>query len=136
MKLLHCADIHLDSVMESNLSPERAKERKRELLAGFAAMVQYGAEHDVRGVLIAGDLFDGRNVKRETVEMVREEFAKSCGTRIFISPGNHDPYTDGSVWKSAEFTSNVVVFRDTALSHVTVRMSSQSPAVVSCSGVR
>ena len=58
MKILHCADIHLDSVMESNLSPEQAKERKRELLLGFADMVRYGAEHDARAVLIAGDVYD------------------------------------------------------------------------------
>ena len=29
MKLIHCADLHLDSPMESNLSAEQAKERKK-----------------------------------------------------------------------------------------------------------
>lgn len=28
MKIIHCADLHLDSKMTSNLSKEQAKERK------------------------------------------------------------------------------------------------------------
>ena len=32
MKILHCADLHLDSKMTANLDKEKAKERK-----GFAA---------------------------------------------------------------------------------------------------
>ena len=28
MKIIHCADIHLDSKMESNLSKEKARERR------------------------------------------------------------------------------------------------------------
>ena len=30
MRLIHCADLHLDSKMMSNLSKEQAKERKRQ----------------------------------------------------------------------------------------------------------
>ena len=32
MKLIHCADLHLDSRMESGLPPEKARERRMELL--------------------------------------------------------------------------------------------------------
>ena len=90
MKLLHCADIHLDSVMESNLPPERAKERKRELLAGFAAMVQYGAEHDVRGVIIAGDLFDGASCAKRTRTYVLDLIAGHPQIEFYYLSGNHD----------------------------------------------
>ena len=120
IKILHCADAHLDAPFA--LSGVSGSElRRRELRESFRQMMRFVRDKQVDILLIAGDLFDGRNVKRETVEMVREEFAKSRGTRIFISPGNHDPYTDGSVWQTTEFSSNVVVFRDTALSHVAVR---------------
>ena len=36
MKLIHCADLHLDSDMTSNLTKEKAKERRTELLVTFA----------------------------------------------------------------------------------------------------
>ena len=35
MKLIHCADLHLDSSMTTHLTKEKAKERKAELLASF-----------------------------------------------------------------------------------------------------
>ncbi len=90
MKLLHCADIHLDSVMESNLSPEQAKERKRELLLGFADMVRYGAEHDARAVLIAGDLFDGASCAKRTRAYVLDLVRQYPHIDFYYLSGNHD----------------------------------------------
>ena len=34
MNIIHCADLHLDSKMESNLDREKAVERKSELFHG------------------------------------------------------------------------------------------------------
>ena len=31
MKLIHCADLHLDSKLSANLDREKARERKKEL---------------------------------------------------------------------------------------------------------
>ena len=39
MKLIHCADLHLDSKMNANLDKDHAKERKGELLHTFEKMV-------------------------------------------------------------------------------------------------
>ena len=47
MKIIHCADIHLDSKMSANLTKEKARERKTELLTTFQNMVTYGAEQGV-----------------------------------------------------------------------------------------
>ena len=90
MKILHCADIHLDSVMESNLSPEQAKERKRELLLGFADMIRYGAEHDARAVLIAGDLFDGASCAKRTRAYVLDLMRRYPQIDFYYLSGNHD----------------------------------------------
>lgn len=43
MKLIHCADLHLDSRMESGLPPEKARERRMELLHTFTKMVDMAA---------------------------------------------------------------------------------------------
>lgn len=61
MKLIHCADLHLDSKMESHLSKEQAKQRKTELLETYMNMVDYAETNGVSAVLIAGDLFDKRS---------------------------------------------------------------------------
>ena len=64
MKIIHCADLHLDSKMESNLDREAASMRRDELLDTFERMVTYAAENEVRVILIAGDLFDKPNVRK------------------------------------------------------------------------
>ena len=48
MKLIHCADLHLDSRMESGLPPEKARERRMELLHTFTKMVDMVAEDGVK----------------------------------------------------------------------------------------
>ena len=56
MKIIHCADLHLDSNMTSNLSREQAKQRKAELLATFERMIAYAKDNSVKAVIIAGPL--------------------------------------------------------------------------------
>lgn len=110
MKLLHCADIHLDSVMESNLSPEQAKERKRELLSGFADMIRYGAEHDVRGVLIAGDLFDGASCAKRTRAYVLDLIRQYPQIEFYYLSGNHDEGEVGFTDTKTPLPDNLHVF--------------------------
>ena len=62
MKIIHCADLHLDSKMTANLSKEQAKERKMEILRTFSRMVEYAKNNQVSVIIIAGDLFDTRTV--------------------------------------------------------------------------
>lgn len=63
MKIIHCADLHLDSNMTSNLSREQAKQRKAELLATFERMIAYAKDNSVKAVIIAGDLYDKKNIQ-------------------------------------------------------------------------
>ena len=55
MKIIHCADLHLDSKMTSNLSKEQAKERKMEILRTYSRMIEYAKNNDVKAIIIAGD---------------------------------------------------------------------------------
>ena len=72
MKIIHCADIHLDSKMSANLTKEKARERKTELLTTFQNMVAYGAEQGVSAIIIAGDLFDTKNVSATARNVVKD----------------------------------------------------------------
>lgn len=71
MKIIHCADLHLDSKMTSNLSKEQAKERKMEILRTYSRMIEYAKNNDVKAIIIAGDLFDTRNVSATARNLVR-----------------------------------------------------------------
>ena len=63
MKIIHCADLHIDSSMETNLPREKAEQRKEELITAFEKMVKFAVINDVQAIVIAGDLFDSEKTK-------------------------------------------------------------------------
>ena len=89
MKIIHCADIHLDSKMTSNLSSEKAKERKYEILQTFLGMIAYGADHGVKAVVIAGDLFDTKNITVGTRNAVLDAITTHPDMDFYYLQGNH-----------------------------------------------
>lgn len=90
MKLIHCADLHLDSPMESNLSAEQARERKNEILATFARLVRLAQENRVAAILISGDLFDSRHITKRTERYVLDLIRRHQNVIFFYLAGNHD----------------------------------------------
>ena len=90
MKLIHTADLHLDSPL-ANLSAEKAKARRAELLNTFRRMVEFANEEDARAILIAGDLFDSpKQIRRRTVKTILETIALYPNIQFYYLAGNHD----------------------------------------------
>mgnify|MGYP000870584768 CR=1 FL=1 len=113
IKVLHTGDIHLDSPF-SGLSPDRAELRRAELRSAFTSMMTYARTGDIDIVLVTGDLFESRYITRETAELVTGEFSR-VGCPVIVSPGNHDPYTHGSIWEKIKMPDNVKVFSSDVL---------------------
>lgn len=90
MKIIHCGDLHLDSVMKTNLTSEQAKERKNELLLNFTRMVEYGKSNDIKIIMIAGDLFDTKNVSVKTKNIVKDCIYNNPQIEFLYLKGNHD----------------------------------------------
>ena len=90
MKIIHCADIHLDSPLNSILSYEKAKVRKREILLSFLSLVDFAVENDVRAVIIAGDLFDSNIISSETEKTLFEKISSDENIDFLYLKGNHD----------------------------------------------
>lgn len=90
MKLIHCADVHLGSVMETDLSQERAKERRRELLGTFMRLFDRAGKYGVSAVLISGDLFDSDMVDSGTASSVLDIFGNFPSIDVYYLRGNHD----------------------------------------------
>ena len=110
MKILHCADLHMDSPMETHMTREQAAKRNAEILMSFQRMTEYAEKEKVRVVLIAGDLFDGERVTRRTVESVLD--AMRCTPQIdylYVS-GNHDDQTNA--FADQEIPENFKRFTD------------------------
>ncbi|MBQ6843019.1 MAG: DNA repair exonuclease [Agathobacter sp.] len=110
MKIIHCADLHLDSKMTANLSKEQAKERKMEILRTFSRMVEYAVKHGVSVIIIAGDLFDTRNVSATVRNYVRDVITNHPEIDFLYLRGNHD--NDNFLSKLEEIPENLCLFND------------------------
>ena len=113
-KILHSADIHLDSPFRSG-NAGKSEVRRRELRGTFSSLMMYIKDNGVALALLAGDLFDSESVTKNTADFFFGEMASVPGCRFVISPGNHDPYTSGSVYAVSDIPENVYIFSDTAL---------------------
>lgn len=108
MKLIHCADLHLDSKMTSNLTKEKARERKAELLNTFDRMLRYAEDHQVEAVIIAGDLFDTKNISASARNAVKDGITNHPGIQFFYLKGNHD--ADSFLGNLEEMPKNLNLF--------------------------
>lgn len=113
MKFLHTADLHLDASYAGAgvLGADARREASRRLLTRIFALAR---KESCDLILIAGDLFDSKYVTPETAEL----FARLCAESacpIVIAPGNHDPYADGSFYKTATLDEKVYLFNSTEL---------------------
>lgn len=88
--MIHCADLHLDSAMTTHLDRDKANERKQELLNAFIKMVEFAATNNVEVILIAGDMFDTKDVQRTTKNTVIYQIQKHPEIRFYYLKGNHD----------------------------------------------
>ena len=116
LKILHSADLHLDSPFEG-LSAGKAAIRRgeqRELLRRLAALAR---EENVDLVLLAGDLLDSDNSYFETgEELIR--WLGAMGVPVFLAPGNHDRYTPQSPWARLKLPDNVHIFTEPTVTGV------------------
>lgn len=110
MKLIHTADLHINSPLTSaHIPPSRIAERKRELIDTFRAIVDYATPQDYGAVIIAGDLFDSETTGVRARDAITAAIGKCPDITFFYLPGNHEkkaflPY--------AEKLSNLKVFGD------------------------
>lgn len=89
MRIIHTADIHLDSKM-GKLPREEAKRRRDEIVDTFRYMVDYANEEEVDAILISGDLFDTNNVSSLYQNLVKDIIVNNQGVLFFYLKGNHD----------------------------------------------
>lgn len=108
MKFIHCADLHFDSKLNANLDKGSAKERKAEILHTFERMVMYAADHQVAAILIAGDLFDTKNISATARNTFLYEIAAHPGINFYYLRGNHDQ--DSVLLSEGELLGNLKTF--------------------------
>ncbi|MBP0481208.1 metallophosphoesterase family protein [Sagittula salina] len=111
-KLIHTADVHLDSPLKS-LALKDPDLRERVIAATRTALtriVDAALSEAVDAVLIAGDLFDGQERSARTAAFLLAQLdrLRVAGIRVFLIKGNHD--AENPITGDLDLPENVHVF--------------------------
>jgi len=101
MKFLHISDIHLGRKQVGN-SGDYAFKRYNDFFSAFEYMIDYSIENNLDAIIIAGDLFDKKEINPDilsrTIDILFK--AKNCNIPIICIEGNHDNFQSDSVQDS------------------------------------
>ncbi|WP_297712444.1 DNA repair exonuclease [Clostridium sp.] len=109
IKVLHCADLHFDTPFKE-LSKEVSDASKNELLEVFKNIIDLAIDENIEVLLIAGDVFDNLTVNKNTLFFISDQIRRINNIKVFISPGNHDPYNEKSFYNIINWPENVYIF--------------------------
>lgn len=118
MRVLHCADVHLDTTFRGlGLGP--AKRRRAALRQTFQKVVKLAAELKVDALTIGGDLYEDLYSGQDTARLLAEQLGQ-LPFPVLISPGNHDYWHPGSLYATQAWPANVHIFSSPEFSPVEV----------------
>ena len=83
MKFIHMADMHFDTPFTVLNSRNKLGEKRR---------------------------LEQREAFKKVIEYINNLFKEIPNTKIYITPGNHDPYINNSMYKTFNWNTNVYIF--------------------------
>ena len=111
MKFIHVADMHFDSPFVNLSDKENLGDLRRlEQRKAFKKIIEFIKKNDIKYLFISGDLYEQKYVKKSTIEYINNLFKDIPRTKIFIAPGNHDPYIKNSYYNKYNWNDNVKIF--------------------------
>jgi len=114
VKLLHFADLHLDTPFRW-ATPELARSRRQALRQTLQRICQLTGEHQVDGLTCGGDLYENERFTPDTAAFLGAIFADIDPLPVFLAPGNHDWFGPKSLYRQVDWSPNVHVFDEAAL---------------------
>ncbi|WP_026477029.1 metallophosphoesterase family protein [Alkaliphilus transvaalensis] len=120
-KFIHIGDVHLDTTFYSKDNDIREKLRNS-LRDSFKEVIDTCIREEVHGLLIAGDLFDHKQLSFQTEEMLLNSFKKlkEHQIKVFYATGNHDPGDSSFMRTRLDWPDNVTIFGDDKIKVVEV----------------
>ncbi|MCS4534889.1 exonuclease SbcCD subunit D [Corynebacterium sp. HS2168-gen11] len=112
-KFLHTSDLQLGMqrwFLEGEAQARYDSARKDVI----ATLGQAAVEHKCSCILVAGDVFEHNAIDPKIRERAIAEFSK-LPVPVYLLPGNHDPLTADSIFRSVEKYDNIHVIGDNAL---------------------
>lgn len=90
MIIFHTADNHLNSSLKTRLNDKQAEKLNAELIFAFEDICKQAEKEKAEVLIIAGDLFDGKNATGSILQRVKR-IVENCPDLLFLYVyGNHD----------------------------------------------
>ncbi len=90
MKIIHTSDLHINSPLDTRLSPDKVRKRQRELIETLSRMAEEAERLGAEIFIIAGDLFDSEFISASAAEKVLGIIESHRGIDFLYLPGNHE----------------------------------------------
>ncbi|MDY6228566.1 MAG: DNA repair exonuclease [Clostridium sp.] len=110
IKILQAGDLHFDTPFK-DLDKNISIISKEELLEVFSKIIDISMENSVDILLLTGDIFDNLTINKKTLIFIKNQIERISNIRVFISPGNHDPFNEKSFYKMINWPDNVHIFK-------------------------
>ena len=104
--IVHCADVHLETTFTLGGARRRAA-----LADAFVRIVDHAIALRADALTIGGDLFESERAGPQTARFLVAQLGRFPG-RVFIAPGNHDPFAGTTLLGQWELPANTHVFSD------------------------
>lgn len=118
-KIVHFADLHLDSAFAwCEATGDVARRRREALRETLRQIVGLARSTGADALFCGGDLYEHDRVTPDTSKFLQQTFADLEPVRVYIAPGNHDWYGPASIYATEEWSPNVHIFREDSLQPV------------------
>ena len=121
MKFVHIADMHFDTSFAQISNTELGNSRRLEQRKALKKVIEYIKENNVDYLFIAGDFYEHKYIRESTIEFINKLFKEIENTKVFITPGNHDPLIKNSFYNKYSWNQNVHIFISPDLNIVFIR---------------
>lgn len=90
MKIIHCADLHIDVKEMKGLSAEKRKIKRNRLLQNFIDLANFAENNEVQAILLCGDIFDVAVPTKNSLSIFKKVILNHPKIKFFYINGNHD----------------------------------------------
>lgn len=108
IRFVHTADVQLTGTeaLDNSTASLAWQKRCRARFEALHCLLRKAQERQAHFVLICGDLFESNLVSPVAMHEALKIFKEVAPLPVYILPGNHDPYTKGSVYQRSSFWAN------------------------------
>lgn len=111
MKFVHIADVHLDVPFTTLETKKLSEKRRLEQREALKRVIEYIKENNIPYLFICGDFYEHEYIRESTIEYINKLFETILDTKVYIVPGNHDPYIKNSYYANYNWAKNVKIFK-------------------------